>query len=332
MPYTKAITYDVHGAPEIVLRIVEFALPSNPAPEEVRVKWLLAPIHPSDFGLIAGSYGHLKSLPAVGGREGVGEIVQLGAHVRGLKVGQRIVYCGEAGTWQTLADIPADRAWPVSKKIPLEQAAMALINPPTAWRLLEDFVQLKPGDWLIQNAANSAVGQLVIQLAKRLGVNTLNVVRSPQSVEGLKRLGADQIVLEGSGYAKQLKDLIGEARPCLALNAIGGPSALELIKCLDRGGTCVTYGGMSSEMVRFPTRALIFEGITLKGFWMDQWSKSIFCLNPKKGIAFYKRILKHLERGEWFSPIGGVYPLDDFRSACARAIEMGKQGKILLRP
>ncbi|HQU09480.1 MAG TPA: alcohol dehydrogenase catalytic domain-containing protein, partial [Opitutales bacterium] len=148
MALSNAIIYKSHGNPESVLDLVERALPLRPLAGHVRIQWLLAPIHPSDFGLINGSYGRLKLLPAVAGREGVGQIVAMGAGVESLKIGQRIVYRGDVGTWQTLADIPAELAWPISKKIPIEQAAMALINPPTAWRLLEDFVKLQPGDWV----------------------------------------------------------------------------------------------------------------------------------------------------------------------------------------
>ena len=167
-------------------------------------------------------------------------------------------------------------AWPSDRRRPpgtVEQAAIAFINPPTAYCLLKKVVDLAPGSWVLQNAGNSAVGLSVIRMAKAMGFRTISQVRREELIEPLKAAGADHVVLEGSDWVKQAKELTGGAPIALALNSIGGDSAIDQIKVLGDGGTQVTFGGMVGDKVRFPTRFLIFNDVRLVGFWWDQWSK-----------------------------------------------------------
>ena len=217
-----------------------------PAADELQVRMVAAAIHPSDFGMLAGSYGQLRSLPAVAGREGVGVIEALGSEVDGWQVGQRVRIPDTIGCWQSRLTFPAAGAERIPDEIRSEQAALAFINPPTAYCLLKKILPLKAGDWILQNASNSAVGIAVIQLAKALGFKTLNTVRRPELIAPLKALGADQVVLEGSDWHQTAADYTQGAPIRLALNSVGGSSAIDQIKALAEGGTHVTFGAMSS--------------------------------------------------------------------------------------
>src|SRR5690606_24800210 len=142
-----------HGSPEQVLQADNLSIPA-PGPGEILARMLFAPINPSDLGSIAGSYGELPHLPAIGGREGLAEIVETGPETA-LQPGQRILFPEGVGTWREYAILSKTDVIPVPEQTPPEQAAMATINPPTALLLLEKFVDLRPGDWIIQNAGNS---------------------------------------------------------------------------------------------------------------------------------------------------------------------------------
>ena len=184
-----------------------------------------------------------------------------------------------AGTWRTHALAAEDAVSKVANDIPVEYAAALSVNPATAHLLLSEFVQLKAGDVVVQNAANSAVGQAVIQLAKLRGVKTVNVIRDradyKQVVEQLKALGGDVVVSEEFARSAEMKTVLADLAPArLALNGAGGASSTELVRLLGQSGTMVTYGGMSQQPVVAATSALIFKDVTLKGFWLSHWNKT----------------------------------------------------------
>lgn len=243
MTQQKAICHHEFGKPLDVLRLENVAQ-LEPKVGEVRVRLLAATINPSDYGMIGGSYGRLRELPAVAGREGVGVVEALGRGVSSVGVGARVRF-PEEGTWQETACMPAADVWMVPSDVPVDQAAFSFINPPTAYCLLNKMVDLAAGSWVLQNAGNSAVGLSVIQIAKAMGFKTISQVRREELIAPLKALGADHVVVEGSGWAKQVKELTGGEPIQLALNSIGGASASDQIKALGEGGTQVTFGGMA---------------------------------------------------------------------------------------
>jgi len=157
----KAIVYQAHGKPEEVLRLEEQKLPT-PAADEALVRVLAAPINPADLNQIEGKYPIRAPLPATPGFEGAGVVEEIGGSVQGLAVGTQVILPHDLGTWREACVVKADKLVTVPDKIKPEQAAMLKINPLTAWRMLHDFVALQPGDWVIQNAANSAAGRAAI--------------------------------------------------------------------------------------------------------------------------------------------------------------------------
>lgn len=300
----------------------------NPGSGEVVVKLLASPIHPSDLGMIGGSYGKLRDLPATAGREGAGEVVAIGEGVTDLSVGDCVRMPEDKGTWQSFLCAPAEAFEKIPASLPAEQAAMAFVNPPTAWRLLEDFVDFQSGDWIIQNAANSAVGQCVIQLAHARGLRTINVVRDSKWEEPLKQIGADVVVTEESDYHKKLKEFTGGAKPRLGLNSIGGESVSRIIRCMADGGTVVTFGGMTGEATRFPTRFLIFNDVRLVGFWMDRWFRQA---SEQDREAMMQSIYEAIRTEKMRCPVDTAYPLSEYKEALHHASSGGRLGKILFK-
>lgn len=274
----KALVYRTHGDPSRVVQLEGVALPSLGA-KDVLVKVLAAPINPSDINMIQGTYAILPDLPAVGGNEGVAQVVEVGSQVKSLKAGDWVIPKDAGlGTWRTQAVLPEDDVISVPNDIPLVSAATLGVNPCTAFRMLSDFEDLNPGDSVIQNAANSGVGQAVIQIAAARGINTINVIRDrPEFTElsdKLKAIGASHVIKEEALRKHEIKELFKTCpKPKLALNGVGGKSATELLRHLQIGGSMVTYGGMSKQPVTVPVSALIFKDVKVRGFWVTQWKR-----------------------------------------------------------
>ncbi len=326
MSIAQAIRYHEHGKPLDVLRVDEVEVPA-PAPGQVQVRLLAACVNPSDFGMIGGSYGRLPKLPATAGREGMGEIVATGADIDPSLAGRRVRMPDE-GAWQSLVNMPANGLWFIPDDVPVEMGAMAHVNPPTAWRLLRD-AHLPRGEWVIQNAANSAVGIFVIQMAKHLGLQTINIVRRDEAIQPLKDIGAQHVYLDTDDYPKMIAGITGSSKkPQLALNMVGGESAIRLIKSLADGGRMVTFGGAAFEPVRFPTRFFIFNDVTLKGFWMDRWYRT----NSRERIdIMLSKIYAMMRDGTISAPVEARYPLARIQEAVEHASKP-RIGKILLVP
>src|ERR1043166_1540587 len=263
----KAAVYETHGNPADVLRVVEMPRP-KPATSEVVVRMSAAPINPADLNAIEGKYPIKAPFPAVPGMEGAGSVIEVGSGVRDLAIGTQVILPHNFGTWREIAVISAERLVSVPKEIEPLQAAMLKVKPITAWRMIHDFVSLRKGDWLIQNAANTGAGQCVIQIARERGLKTVNVVRRPELVEELRSLGGDVVLVDGENLRDEVAAATGKSAIRLALNAVGGENGLRVAKCLSSDGTMVTYGAMSLQPLCIPNGMLIFKNLRFTGFWV----------------------------------------------------------------
>jgi NADPH:quinone reductase-like Zn-dependent oxidoreductase len=314
------------GDPEKVVRVEQWELPEL-QPQQVLVEVLAAPLNPADLNLIEGTYGMLPNLPAVVGNEGVGVVAKVGSAVTNLSVGQRVIAPVRLGWWCTARILDAAHVFPIPSDIPRDAAAMLTINPATAYRMLMDFVTLKPGDWIVQNAANSAVGRFVIQIARQKAWRTVNVVRRPELIEELKAEGADVVVTDETPLSKQIGELTGGAEPLLGLNAVGGESAREIAKSLGPHGTLVTYGAMGRQPLQITNSLLIFKDIRIRGFWVSEWYRQ----STRTQIeAMFAELFPLVQAGKLRAPVEKVYPLAQVHEAIAHARHSSRSGKILL--
>ena len=318
----RALSYAAFGPPAEVLRLVEVELPP-PGPGQALVRLRAAVIHPSDFGRIDGRYGTKAKLPAVGGREGVAEVIALGPDTAGLTVGTRVLLPKDTGAWQDHQLHPVTVLVPVPDGVADDQAAQARINPGTAWNLLHRFAATGP---VVQNAAGSAVGRHVAQLCRHLGRPCFGFVRrAAERTEGLLADG-HTAVFEDDGDAREvLRPHLGKNPATLALNAVGGPSLLRLLAGLGDGGQVITYGGADFSPLRWPTRQLIFQDHAFRGYWHDQWERS----HPVESNALLARTLALQAAGELSAPVAATYPLDQWAEALAHQ-SAARDGKILL--
>ncbi len=222
---------------------------------------------------------------------------------------------------------PAASFIALPKGIADEMAATLRVNPATAWLMLSEFVKLAPGDWVIQNAANSAVGRHVIQIAQHRGLRTVNLVRRPELAAELQDAGADAVLADSDRVRDEVRDLTGKTPPRLGLNAVGGDSALRVASCLAPGGVLVTYGAMSKKPVALPNGLLIFRDLHARGFWVTRWSRQADLATRRD---LYARLARLAIDGVLRAPVEAVYPLADYREALEYAARERRAGKILL--
>ena len=321
----KAAIYETHGNPAEVLRVVELPWP-EPAPNEVVVKMSAAPINPADLNSIEGKYPIKPALPATPGMEGAGIVVEVGSAVRELAIGTQVLLPHGLGTWREACTIEADKLLAAPAGIEPIQAAMLKVNPITAWRMLHDFVSLQPGDWLIQNAANSGAGQCVIQIARELGYKTVNVVRRTELVEELRALGGDVVLVDGENLRDEVAAATARAPIRLALNAVGGENALRVAKTLASDATMVTYGAMSLQPLCIPNGMLIFKNLRFTGFWVNKWYEAA---TPQQRAETFAPLFEMAKRGLLQTKVEKTYPLTEAKAAIAHALRDKRGGKIV---
>ncbi len=297
----------------------------SPGPGEVRVGMLFAPVNPADLNVIQGTYGELPELPATIGNEGCGVVLEAGEGT-GFNEGEMVMpLCG--GTWTSEMVVSAEALVRLPEGLNPVQAAMLGVNPATAWLMLHHFRSLEAGDWIVQNAANSGVGRAVIGIARHLGLRTLNVVRRSELAEELCGLGAEVVVTEDVDLRTRVEALCGGGRPVLALNAVGGASALNLANALVDGGVHVTYGAMGRQPLKVPNGMLIFRGLEFRGFWLRRWREA----EPLAEVrALYEMLAGLLRAGVFSTPVGRIYPLAEVAEAVAAAASGGVGGKVML--
>lgn len=326
MNAAKAARYARTGDPADVLQIDEVHCPS-PASGEVRVRMICAPINPADINMLEGRYGETRPLPDTPGNEGLGVVVAVGESVDQKLVGQRVLVGSQA--WRSEGNWPAADVVAVPEGIGDVRASMLRVNPPTAWCLLHQFAELKPGTWIAQNAATSAVGRAVVQIAHHLGVRTLNLVRRAEAAAELRALGADAVITDGPEAAVEAASFLGTTKTSLGLNAVGGPSATRLAGLLADGGSLVTYGAMSKEALKIPNGFLIFRDLVFRGFWLTRWLRTA---GESERSKVYGEIFRLAEAGAFAPKVAAEFVLDQVKDAVTLAASGRAGGKVILRP
>jgi mitochondrial enoyl-[acyl-carrier protein] reductase / trans-2-enoyl-CoA reductase len=323
----KKVEITDYGTPEKVAHCIEAPDVGAPGPGEIVFDVLAFPINPADISFCRGSYRLRPPLPATPGAECVGRVAAVGAGVGDIRTGDLVIHM-QRENWVQRRRIPAEVAIPLPSGLDLAQAAMLRINPATALLLLEDHVALLPGDWVIQDVANSAVGRHLIVLAKAKGVRTVNVVRRDDVAAELKALGADIVLVDGPELAERTRQAVGGAPIRLGIDAVSGEACKRIADCLAEGGVMVSYGSMSGADLVI-SRAALGRGISLKGFMLgDGLAKR----TTAQIRAIYADLAAQLRDGVLKAPIEAFYPIDEINPALAHAQRGGRNGKVLVLP
>ena len=323
----RVIEYKAFGDPAEVLVSGERPMP-EPGPGEIRVRMTLSPIHNHDLWTIRGSYGVKPPLPAVGGTEAAGVVDALGAGVTNLSVGQRVMAAGLTDTWAEYFLMNAQRAIPLPDSVPDELGCQLVAMPISALMALDD-LGVKPGEWLIQNAATGAVGKTIAMICQARGINVINVVRRDAGVGELEALGiSNNVSTQDPGWMDKVKMFPGSDPILYAIDSVGAKESGQLMSLLGEGATLMSFGTMSGGNMEISSGDLIFKQAKVVGFWGAKRS-------GKTSAADFVRMIGELitlaSNGQLNLPVEGIYGLDEGAKAAAASMEPGRKGKVLIK-
>ena len=326
----KAVQFSRTGKPSDVVEIIELETP------EIRSGTVLidieaAAINPSHLLTLSGGYGVQPDLPAIPGAEGIGKIIEIGDGVTNVSVGDRVMIPPYSGTWRQQVLVEADK---IEVTFPSEgnpmQMAMIMANPPTAWLLLKTVVNLEPGDWLIQNAANSAVGQYIMQLSHIYNYKTVNVVRREGFDNLITQSKGDICVIDGPDLGERVKEKTNGAKIKLAIDAVAGDSTQYLADSIADNARIANYGLLSGEPCKLSPEDIIFRNISLTGVWLTMWLRG---RNSTKGqrASVYNELRNYIIEGKMHAQIEATYTLENIKDAVEHAMRQ-RNGKIIILP
>ena len=322
----KGIQLTGYGNPTDVVKLVDAPDIGAPGPDEIVINIEAAPVEPSDLYTVAGIYGVLPPLPHFLGIQGVGRVSAVGRNVKHLKEGDRTITPLFTPSW--VERVKTNSPW--LRSLPngdINQLAMLGINPATAYLLLTEFVQLKPGDWVLQNAANSSVGRAVIAIAKARGIKTINFVRRSELVGEIKALGGDVVLVGGEDVSERVADATDKAPVKLALDGVGDSATQEFLKSIIPFGTVVVWSAMSGKPFNISGPPLLFRDQTIRGMWIYNWYK---LLSPERITAMYAELVPLVLSGELSFPIARQFSFEQYRDALEVAAKYS--GKAILTP
>ncbi len=326
----KAIRFEQFGEPADVLKVAEMPDP-KPGRGEVRVRVIASPINPSDLLTVRGKYGVLPTLPFTPGYEGVGIVEEAGpGSVGKLLVGRRVALLGQAGgAWAEQVIMPALRVVPVSSDLPDDQVASFFINPGTALAMIRHVLKVPKGAWLLQSAAGSTLGRMIIKLGQHDGFRTINVVRRPEAIDELKRLGADAVISSSDGpIGEQVRAIVGKQGVLHAIDPVGGATGTGVFDSLGDDGRMLVYGTLDYKPLEIDTRRMIAAKRVVEGFYLGHWAAA---RNKVLMVLLFREISNLIRNGVLATESGGEFPLGSIVEAVRAAEVTGRRGKVLLR-
>jgi NADPH:quinone reductase-like Zn-dependent oxidoreductase len=282
---------------------------------------------------VRGIYGRRPKLPFTPGYEGVGIVEEAGgpiAWLRGLKGKRVAVLNGTGGNWAEHVVIPTRQCVPLPDNIPNNQAASFFVNPATAIVMTKYVLKVPRDGWLLQTAAGSALGRMIIRLAKREGFKTINLIRRRAQVEDLKQLGADEVLVHGEDDIPARVQALTPSTGGVgyAIDCVGGAMGSEAVKCLGTGGRLLLYGTLSNESIAFDPRRLMVGKKSIEGFWLADWVKA---QGPMTMLSLFSQITKAMREGILTTDVGSTFPLERIAEAAVEAEKVARGGKVLLR-
>jgi NADPH:quinone reductase-like Zn-dependent oxidoreductase len=324
----KAVQFSRFGRPEDVVECIEVDDPPPPGAGEVALDVVAFPINPADLLTMEGRYAVRPPLPARLGAECVARVSAVGSGVEGLRAGDLVIPL-DRDNWVQRKVSKASRVIRVPQDVDPLQLAMLKVNPPTAYLMMTKYVDLAPGDWLVQTAANSGVGHCVVQLAKAQGLRTVNIVRREGVADELTQLGADVVLLDGPDLAARVTTATQGAPIRLALDAVGGEQIVRFGDALADEAIVLNYGRLSGDDPRLSGHQCVFKRLWLTGFWLVPW---LHKLSRQEIVALYAGLAGRIADGTLRVNVEATFPVEAIKQAVAVANGYRRSGKILVTP
>lgn len=322
----RSVRFSRFGEPAEVLSLVD--VPQlEPGADQVRVRLQVRPINPYELLIVRGQYGTLPQLPAIAGMEGMGVIDASGDSTTTFRVGQRVIPLGIPGTWQDYMLANPAQLVPVPDAID-DRAASLLANPLTAWVIAVEDLMLEPGEWLLQNAATSHFGRVMIQVARLRGFRTINIVRRREQVRELVDLGADEVICtEDEDMVERVRAITDGAGVRAAIDSVGGKVGTQVVSLLKRGGVMLVFAALSGRSIAVDPGLLIKYTASVRGFWSADWLRHA---KPEPLQRVVSAVLEAMASGGITPPVEAEYDLADVARAVQHSEQSGRRGKVLL--
>lgn len=322
----KAVVHSKFGNPSEVVSCEQRPEP-EPQSGQIRVRMKLSPVHNHDFLTVKGLYGNKPQLPAIGGTEAMGIVDRVGPDVTHVQVGDRVTIARAAGAWAEYFVAPANAALPIAASVPDELAAQ-LSSMPFSAALALNQLGAQPGEWVVINAANGAVGKTLAQVAANRGVQVAGIVRSKSSQTHLKELGFKHVFASSDAdWQEQVRGVIGEVRVAGGVDMVGGAAAGDLMSFISQHGVLLSFGAMSDPIMQISTSDLIYKEATVIGFWA---SRLVERVAPEQMAAIGKELVTLAAAGKLTLPIEAIFSLDEATQAM-KAYTGPRKGKIVFR-
>lgn len=330
----QAVVFDQTGDPQTVLQTRDVER-RQPARGEVSLRMLASPVNPSDLMFVRGEYTLKPVPPAIPGFEGVGVVESSGGGLLGrFMVGKRVAVLNRSGgNWAEQTVLPARGVIPLPSWLSLDQAATYFVNPASALVMTRHVLNVPAGQWLLQTAAGSALGKMVVRLGQRFGFRTLCVVRRLEQAAELQQLGADAVVVfdpdrdDASEFVVKVRDITGGQGVPFAIDPVGGATGSLVVKCLGRGARMLVFGTLSGSAMTLSPRDLMSLNATISGFWLGNYMDSLKLFAKLKLV---RQISGLLQAGVLGSDVGQRFELSAIKDAVAAAQQPGRSGKVLL--
>jgi len=329
----KSVVLRQHGDPADVLSLADRPVP-EPGAGEVRVRIIATPVNPSDLLYVRGEYSGVEAhFPAPVGFEGAGRVDALGPGATGFTEGQRVIVPNaQGGNWAEYVVQPASQLLPVPDDLSDEQAASLVINPASAVMMVRRVLAVPPGEWLLQSAAGSEIGRMIVGLAHNDGIHTVNVVRRREAAAELESLGADAVIVPDDGpIDEQVRRIVGPQGVKYAIDPVIGDTGTQMYKALHDEGRMLLYGSLTGQpmVVGDDPRYILAGRRVLEVFWLGYWLPR---LTAQERGRLVDEVIALMRQGIlWTSP-GRKFTLDEIGAAVAQAESPGKRGKVLLVP
>jgi len=314
---------------------------------EVVVRVRACALNQVDMLLLDGRFPPPEGLPHVNGCEVAGTVESMGAGVKGLTAGQRVIvfpgfscgaceYClrGERtvcvrygylgahkdGGYAELVKVPAANVVPLPDAISFEAGAAVPLAMLTSWRAVVTQAEVRPGQTVLVQAAGSGVGSAAIQIARLCGARVMTTVGSDDKIEFAKSLGAELVVnYRTQDFVEAAKTWTGKRGVDVAIEHIGGETFEKSVYALTRLGTLVTIGSHDTHWGRLDLRHV--------------YSKNLRVMGTNLGsLPEFRTMLEHLADGRLRPVIDRAFPLSDARAAVQYVLDRRNQGKVLVIP
>jgi trans-2-enoyl-CoA reductase len=324
----KIVQFSRFGPPDEVAECIDAPDPSAPAADEVALDVVAFPINPADTLMIEGRYAVRPPLPSRVGAECLARVTAAGKDVSDLRTGDLVIPL-DRDNWVQRKVCKAAGVIKVPANVDPLQFAMLKVNPPTAYLMMTRYVTLSPGDWLLQDAANSGVGHCLIQLARAEGLKTVNIVRREGLGPELTALGADVVLVDGPDLSKRIAAATGGAPIRLAIDAVGGEQIVRFGDALADQATVVNYGLLSGENPQLSGHQCVFKRIMLTGFWLMPHLRDSARADV---VALYGKLAACIADGSLRVPVQATFPIEEIKPALALSNAYHRAGKVLVTP